>query len=467
MKRIASILLLVVIVAPVRAGSLDRAILEKSGDLIAYLKDNKIANIGVLPFEVQRGARRTVVGDAPLSLTLPTRIENALIITMAPNEKLAVGVIRDATGTARQAGIGSYRLDQSAFKKLFDLEYDLAWGGKRGRANGFLTGTVISSGTDRSATTVHIDLLTPTSWRDRRLVPEKRWSIQVPTDTLLAAELGYHFSLSPLALSRGGKGLNRTRLVADQIASEDEAGSRTPGSAHTPDNIAGFAFELLYDGKKQTLKSIGQGPGALQPEYRAPTPEVETRISMCLTRMDREKVKLAVLLMVNGQSTFNHEMGDPLLCRKWVYDEERVGRKDEWKGFYTGTEGKNLLPFKALTKEESAPLARELGTRAGWIDIHVFASIEKAVDEADEKVMLISPRSLELARSKKSSLKELRAGLMQANNLKRREPLGRGKSVGGLILHEMEPIEGGKIGTADFPCPVLIGRLAIRYFEPK
>src|SRR5438874_1938014 len=86
--------------ASTRAGSLDRTILEKSGDVVAYLKKKKIQNVGVLPFRVKLGERQAVFAGGPLATNLPRRIENALIMTMDPDEENVIGIIRDAVSTA-------------------------------------------------------------------------------------------------------------------------------------------------------------------------------------------------------------------------------------------------------------------------------------------------------------------------------------------------------------------------------
>jgi hypothetical protein len=489
LKRLALLAGCLLIAAPAqaRAGSLDRQLLGRSGDVLAYLKAKKLDTVGVLPFKVKRGTRPAGVEGGPIGLNLPPRLENSLILSMEPDEARAVGVIRDAAQTAAGARVGPYLTSERAFRKLFAQDYDLAWGGRKVKAKAFLTGLVVNAGSNRQETQVQIDLITPASWQKGKVVPVRSWTVKARTDAVLAADLGYNFSLSRAVLKRGVPLRRQSQGPAEQVTQEDQDGDRKPGAdqtaAHTPDNIAGFSFELHYDGEKQELTTLPGRQGSTQPDYQAPPATPGSKIAMYLTRTDADKGPLGLLLMINGKSTWKEEDGEPISCRKWVYGPGARGRRDEWLGFYTGLDGKNLLPFKTLTAEESEAEARQLGARAGWIDVFVFASGEgdnkphpgtddkdgKAGDKADSadyaSDMMVTLRGMPRSRSNKTSLAELRAALLKANNLRDRERLVTKRSAGGLILHEMEPVEGGTIGTADLPNPVLIGHLAIRYYE--
>lgn len=458
----------VLLAGPTRAGTLDQALLHNSGDILAYLKEHKIRTVGVLPFQVQTGSRDAQASLAPLSLNLPRRLENSLIMTMEPDERRAVGIIRDATGTVAHLRGGSFRNTRSTFDKLFTQTYNLAWDGQRVHAQAFLTGTVTNSGSMRGETQIDVDLLTQTSWRDGKLTPDKTWSFKTRTDTMLVADLGYNFSLPRVAMKRGWA-QKRDELAIDEVVREDEKGERPTAPGHSPDNVAGFAFELEYNGVRQTLTASAGKPGARQPEYRAPGAPAGGKIGMYLTRTDSGPDKFGVLVMVNGQSTFNFEEGDPLACRKWIYPSGSRGRRDDYLGFYTGTEGKNLLPFRGLSAEESEGMMEKLGARAGLIEIYVFASQDtKGKDDEvavpPDKELTITTRGMG-SKGNKLSLPELRKELLAANNVRERKRLTSSRSAGGLILHEMEAVEGGTFSTEALPNPVLMGHLTIRYFE--
>src|SRR5262245_7211961 len=245
------------------AGSMDKALLLNSGDVVDYLKKNRIKTIGVLPFQVQRGSRAASFSTSPLSTNLPERVENALIMTMDPDESRAIGIIRDASSAVTKARAGAYRTSKSAYVKLWEPTYDLRWNRKTAKADGFLTGVVTNSGKNRNETTVEIQLLRPDSYKSGKLVPETIKKFTTRTDAMLVADLGYNFSMSPGVLKRGLKAARRDDVVIDQVVREDETGDKKvqqgQSAAHTPGNIAGFVYELEYNGVKQPLTPSSGG----------------------------------------------------------------------------------------------------------------------------------------------------------------------------------------------------------------
>lgn len=470
--------------AGARAGTLDKALFDKSGDVLAYLKTNDIRTVGVLPFKVQRGGREAFYGGGPIGTNLPRRVENALIMPMDPrDESKAVGVIRDAAARASAAKVGPYTARQKSFNALFATEYELAWGGKSAKADAFLTGEVSNGGADRRKTTVTLDLIRPADWKDGKVVPSKTWRFDVATDAMLAADLGYNFSLSPLVLRRDVTRGQMTKEIVEQAASEDEEGTAAAKTlnqtqAHQPTDIAGFSFELHYDGAAQKLEPFsGDQPGAKSPIFTAPAAKAGSKIAMYLTRKDDSDNKFGVALTVNGVSTLDMESGEPLTMRRWIYAPDTKGRRDEWLGFYETGEKDELkkqadgtlqvYPFKVLTAEESAAKAAELGSMAGWIHVYVFGSKEgELAAEKDEKDMFVTTRGMPAKASNKLSLAELRERLMKANNVRQAARLVQPRSVGGgLIVHELEPLPAGGFKKDVLNNPVLLGHLAIRYYE--
>src|SRR5262249_31366901 len=127
---------------PARADSLDQVLLQKSGKILHHLHRLGYRNVGVLPFIVKKGIRPAGFAQGPISANLPARLENALILAQDPEGK-QIGIIRDAAGQAREAGIGSFREDGKELDRLFALDYQLAWGTKKVKADAFVTGQVI------------------------------------------------------------------------------------------------------------------------------------------------------------------------------------------------------------------------------------------------------------------------------------------------------------------------------------
>jgi hypothetical protein len=244
-----------------RAGQLDRALLSRGGQVIYYLDDKGYRNVGVLPFEVKKGNRPGSTENSPLALNMTTRLENTLIVSQDASGK-TIGVIRNAAGAIRRKKVGAWETSASALSRLFTQEYDLAWGGKKAKADAFLTGRIINKGKSRATTTVVIESFDARSMKEGKLVKEKVCSFDVTTDRALLSDLGFSFALSPTVLRRGVTPRDRDRLAIRQVARRDEDDDDEPqagqSKAHTPDDIAGFSFELLYDSL----------PGAARPRRR-------------------------------------------------------------------------------------------------------------------------------------------------------------------------------------------------------
>lgn len=458
--------------SPARAAQMDKALLGQGGNVLHYLNDKGYRNVGVLPFQVKKGTRSAGFADAPLALNLTTRMENALIVSQDPTGK-KIGIIRDAVGTANRREVGAYQTSQAAFKKLFAQEYELAWGNRKVKADAFLTGTVVNSGKDRARTSVVVEVFNPASMKSGRLVKEKICAFDLPTDRSLLSDLGYAWALSPTVLMRGITPKSRDQLAVQQVAQRDEQGEaqliQGQSKAHTPGNIAGMSFEILYDDVKQPITPLRQGKqGQRMPLYQVPPAPAGARIVMVLTRRDESDRTLGVILKVNGQSTWRKEDMENIRCRKWLYSPAKRGLRDPILGFYMDTLGRNLLEFRSLTAEESEKRADELGSRVGWFDIEVFASGTEGGDQADQ-VQLISTRSVAEGARKAVSLKALQAAIRKANNIRLRPvklPFEPRRAVPReLIDAAVEPIESVQIEKGSLPNPESLGSIAIRYWE--
>src|SRR4051794_10935934 len=73
--------------ATARAGTLDLALLQQSGDILDSLKQKGYKNVGVLPFRVQRGARGRSFAGGPLGHNITRRLKNALILTLGGDDE--------------------------------------------------------------------------------------------------------------------------------------------------------------------------------------------------------------------------------------------------------------------------------------------------------------------------------------------------------------------------------------------
>src|SRR5262249_55873775 len=123
--------------AGARADRTDRALNDKMPAVVEHLRDKGYKNVGVLRFRVGVGKKAARFDNAPFKGNLRARVENLLIMHGGDGEP-AVGVIRDAGRTAAANEVGDWLGDERQRKKLFDVEYRLAWGGKKVKADAFL-----------------------------------------------------------------------------------------------------------------------------------------------------------------------------------------------------------------------------------------------------------------------------------------------------------------------------------------
>jgi hypothetical protein len=204
--------------APAHAGELDVVLLGQVSDHVLFTlhthnADNKdkYENVGVLPFEVIKGPKDKKYECAPLVLNVVPRLENALILGQDPaGDK--IGIIRDATSTASAKALGSYQADKCSkkdFDELFRTTFTRAWGTK-GRpqkvtADAFLTGTVLNPDPDvASKVRIIFKLIDRNSYdaNEKRVVAKPIFTISVPRDRALLADLGIAYNLPSRNLAK-------------------------------------------------------------------------------------------------------------------------------------------------------------------------------------------------------------------------------------------------------------------------
>ena len=461
-------------VSTTQAGKLDRELIKNSGPVIDYLSKGKFENVGVLPFAVKKGSREASVLAAPLALTMPTQIENTLIMAL---EEASFGIVRNPAGTASKAKVGDYLGKKADFDKLFATKYDRAWDGVPVGVDCFLTGRVENSARDRATTKVVLQAFDRGSWKDGKVVLKLVVEFDVPTDRTLLAEQGYNFALSRSALSPKVKPSQRTRLASRLVMLREAGNSATEegeSDASTPDDIAGFAFEVRYDGKKQEIKTVqSTKEGQKAPQYELPPAQPGAKITLHLKRTDADDGALGVVIKVNGLSTCDKEDADSQLCRRWVYGAEKVGKQDVYEGFYMGDDASKLFRFEAMRKEEAEGLIDKFGARAGWIDIDVFASLGKKrpkltkAEEEEADAPLVMTRSLPNVAEKGTTFEKYQKALFAANRQQRVESAVTMKSVEGIIYHLLAAVEVPPTSESTLPNPELIGHLSIRYLSGK
>lgn len=470
---IRSLLLLTVAWAalPVQAANLDQALLKNAPDLLVALKKANIKVVGVLPFAVQRGTRPAAFDCAPLSAGLPTRLENALILRQPGNEpdESLLKVLRDVVGTAARAGVGAWSKDQAAFQKLFAGSYELAWGNKKLSADAFLTGEVRLLGDGIEAEVV-ITFFKPDSWKDGKPSQQLASTFKVKTDRSLLRDLGYNAVVNPRALKRKGAEKSDAEELDQEavarVANEEEGKQPLPDAkqpdSHSPDSLAGFKFEIEYDGVKQAIRSEVGGNGAKHPTYSVDAPKPGQKVSMFVTRTLVGDAKMGIVLRINGKSTWNQEDADPASCRRWIFNPMSVGKREDFAGFYREDKDGKLVcnEWKALDETAAVAAAATMGVRIGWIDLDVFASREEKA--AKDGMVLVSTRSM--PKTQPSTLRDLRHQLAMVNNITISKVNSR--HVSGLLIGDVVPVPAGELKSDSLGNVVYLGGISIRYLSP-
>ncbi len=451
------------LVAPAPAANLDKGLIDNVPEILAALKKAGVKTVGVLPFQVKLGTRPASFTSSPLSATLPTRLENALVLRHGGGKE-PIRVVRDS------AAGDAWAKKSSAFRRLFLDEKEPAWGDDKVKADAFLSGIITNAG-DRKKTSVEIRLVTADSLKAGKLAMTKLHSFEVNTDRSLLRDLGYNVTVvASRAIRKDTKPDDLDNDAIEMVQKEDEGKKKEPGpkeeGSHAPDNIAGMRLEIEYDGVKQEIKAVTSGvEGAQQVQYQVAAPKPGQKVAVYLTRISEGAEKLGVVLRVNGLSTFAEETDEAVACKKWIYAPDKKGTREGYTGFYyRKAEGSDELtekPFKVLDDDASAARIAEMGPRGGWIDLDVFTSREKDDPPTDE--LTFSTRSLSKGKKPKT-LPDARKALADANRL---EILPfRARSFKGVMVAEVNEAPAGPVKTDALTNPVRLGGISIRYVEP-
>jgi hypothetical protein len=416
---------------------------------------------------VKKGDRDPDYGAAPLCTTLPARIENALIMSMDVDQDNTLKVIRDAATTANNKKVGAWTKDKAAFEKLFSLDYTLGFGEKTTKADIFLTGLVENKG-DRKLTTVNIVAFTKENWKDKTFVPFKVATFTVQTDRLLLRDLGYNFVLNSRSLAkRNYTAADLDRDAIEKVYKDEEKG--TPDDRAKPIDVGGMRFDIFYDDVKQDIRLLsGDSEGSKSPIYYVNPVKAGTKVTLGLTRITGEGKQLGVVVKVNGVSIYQKDQRDSLQCLKWLFDSSDKGKAYTFTGFQMDPNGDVVYPFQVLTAEQSVAKANELGARAGWIDVDVFAPGDEQVDDEDD--LVVSTRGMPRGKGgkpapKAESLKELQKTLLTMNNVAPGKKL-EGRDEGVLIVHSLKPVRGSELKQQRaMPHPIRVGGITIKYYD--
>jgi len=405
-----------------RADRLDYRLNKKMPEIVKELKA-KYRNVGVLRFRVQDGTAKESF-TAPICGNLIDRVETLLIVNNGKDESRALGVIHDACKVASRRGISQWYKDVSGRRKMFDLDYPLAWGNKMVKADAFLTGKVTVSKDGK--TTLVLECFDKTNLSLRTLA-----TMSIDTDRFVLRDLGYS-----LSSTRGGKSLltaKRTLPEQDKRVYRLLPKRRQPGGDNPPpngvdqvrpDNIGGVSIKMLVDGTEATdaiREAATEGDGA---KWQLKSPSEKAKISFLLQNTTDKK--RAVVFRVNERNVINEQADEAETAAKFVL-MPKGEKNSEVKitGFLKLPEGGDnesdksvkgeVLPFKVLVGDAAAKAKEDMGARAGWLEVVVFEE-----GQTDTDYTLVAPKGLPPSKEKqaRSTYLGLRSALLRSSKLK-------------------------------------------------
>jgi hypothetical protein len=473
------------------------------------LRKEGYKNVGILPFQVCKGKEQKATFDTTLSVNLPTRLENALILLDKPDKQ--IGILHDAGQIALSHDRKANYLSASGRRALFGQQYPLAWGDKKETPDVFLAGEVTMS-SDNKQGTVIIKAF------DRKASEPRTVSrFTVKTDRSILGDSGQSFRLTSRQIRKRDADLDAaavTDATSQEAKTADSQGPNTglhTGPTTGPDTSLNtgpstgtdtaapgpgdnpIKLTVLYDGQPQTIDNDPNHPGERRVRPRAihrgprsgsPTPgSIATPSGVKTIELVIENTSpsdtLGVVLKVNGQNTLFQETEDAANCHKWILDP---GKKYSIRGYYSDDAGNNLLPFKVLSDDDSKQKEGEFkdNDKLGLIEIHAFRS--NAVDKMDisRKVSLRGLSPHELQKSRPRSLPELQTRLEKRTYLKGQSrglaidtvaitkkastrPV-RQKNDRGLIVGDDTKLAGGNLTRKDFDNPEEVSNQVIQYY---
>jgi hypothetical protein len=389
-----------------RADNLDQKLVDQASKILAALEKNGYHNVGIIRARVQIGSREPSFTVGPINGNLPTRLENALVMHLGSEPK--IGIIHNASKAASDAKIGSWYTVPAERKKLFDVNYPLAWGDKKVKASAIVA-PLVKVSADFGKVTVVLEAFT--SEKPGTMV--HLTDVAVETDTQMLRDLAKSYNVVMRGL-KDKSGTNVRKLAIQQVKARDEETNPpmpNPNPTPTPMPVAAgnsttvgdLEFKLMYDGAPVEIK----GSEIVCPDPGKP-------IVFSLTNKGPKRIGVDVKL--NGTSLFKEQTEPAETCRVWVIDD---GKTSNLEGFYDGA---NVQKFKILIGEEAATQRTQLGEKAGLIEITVFPEADTAPPPSADGLQISRNLRALKAKEEKAARRDLHTlqnTLLKRNLLKR------------------------------------------------
>ncbi len=437
---LAAVLAAPALAAPPPADPVAAGLQAAAPQLLAHLKANKAANVGVLKFLVRHGDRPARDDAGDLNIALANKLELALVLA---NTDDAFGVLREpSAAVVRDHVAGANHLDADGRRAFFDRKFELNWTDDKVTPAAFVVGEMTIAD---DLSTLTVALRTFDKSGDLADAPG---GFTGPADPKALADAGFGFTLpvSITAAIASGKPPARADIVKAAVA----AAKPLPASAPAP--APAVAWAVLYNGKE-----------VVPQDGRVPEPTEADRVEFRLTNPGPGT--FAVVVLVNGESTIGRERAAPNDCRKWVLPP----KASVTIGGFQADDGTRTR-FSVLAAAESDAGAVNYAAHAGTFRAVVYAGTE--TDAAPDGPADAAPADRELlalartrgtaapAGVKPQSLKALQATLRGRD--------GAADGARGLVA-AAGPAEAAAVKRVYFKAAtdVPVSDVTLRYYTPK
>jgi len=354
----AGMVLVTCVPAAQGAEDVDREIRRSADRILQKLRQRNLRTVGVLPFGVQpHNQDRARYKQGQINQNLADRLQIALILANNPEDP--VNVLMNVNAVAKnKLPQGQSHLDPQGRRTLMGLRYTRAW--KESMRAVELKPDVLLTGIAKispypAETYISIRAIYANA-------PEKEPveidSIRVKTDVRTMAESGTSY----VATRSFYKGVMEYAQLASGMGPEMGAHPVAPNST------APVRLTVYYN--DQAIPYQFKDGFALIPE-----PREHQKVCFVIEKTDPSDPRTyGVVLMVNGENTFDHQREEPIHCSKWLL-------KPDWPrtkilGYQIGDKGL-VEPFRVLSDPESAASEVLYEPKAlGMISMYVFVGAD-------------------------------------------------------------------------------------------
>ena len=353
--------------------------------MIQFLNDQQLKNVGVLKFRVRKAGSKEVSDRVgPINSLLADRLELGLILANPFEESQQLNIIEGASDQVAKISDANH-LDELGRKRLFEQEYQLAWGDETVRADAFLTGGVVLNPDNVTAKVVLLCV--------RRNGQEAEQIGKVFTAQLDAQSLtesGASFVLrgafdnqTPAKPSPGSDAFEQAQQQKQQVVLKEVVRVKSQ-QAEFPlnDSSAPMRLEIRYDGQVMPLE-MRDGEAFVR------EPREGQNVELVLIRNPAAVGRLGAVLKVNGENTLYRSTIRDLDAPKWIFSPRH--QRTVVRGYQLD---KNRIDkFKILSDEESQVRAIDYGRHVGQIQLTVFQELtgpdpqEFVLDEDEEDLV--------------------------------------------------------------------------------